>query len=189
MNGFDSNTSGANVAMIGFAPKGDNDVLSDVVVAETARRLIVTIENTEQGDIVRSATAPEDKTKVWIQIDPVTGVPIGQYKTWDEASKSWKSAATVAPYVPPKTRTGSIESPIGQSTVNFEFEDIGTNNYQVSLAPTTFRDGSWAAPPASFPTTFGWVISYKAATVVTVAFFGVPAGGITWEIDLTERKE
>lgn len=227
MNGSNSNTSGSNVANIGFWPKAilprivnllggvidslkgiqtaeqlsasvdfsefaGSDKLSDSVMEEIARRLVVTIEKAQPGNVLFQPAEPEDHTKAWWQTDPLTGLPVGRLKQWNATSGSWVVVDTAAGdvYVPPKRRNGLMASPAGNSTQNLPFADIATTDYTVTLTPTTFSGASntWAPPPATFPNPFGFVVVNKTSNSVSIAFFGIPTGGITWEVDVQDRQ-
>lgn len=226
MNGSNSNTSGANVASVGFWPRAilsavvtqlggimaslkgiqtgaqlpasvdfsalaGSDKLSDATMSEICRRLIVTIEKEQAGNVLFQPTAPEDHTKAWWQTDPLTNLPIGRLKQWDSQQAAWVSVDLPSDtYVPPKRRNGILASPAGTSTQNLQFQDIGTSDYKVTLTPTTFSGTSntWAPPPTTFPAPFGFVIVNKTSNLVSIAFFGIPTGGITWEVDVEDRQ-
>lgn len=227
MNGSNSNTSGANVANVGFWPKAilpalvnllggvinslkgiqtaeqlpasvdfaalsGSDKLSDAVMEEIARRLVVTIEKAQPGNVLFQPTAPDDHTKAWWQTDPLTGLPIGRLKQWSAATGTWAVVDTAATdvYVPPKRRNGLMASPAGNSTQNLPFEDIGTDDYTVTLTPTTYSGSSrtWLPAPTTFPNPFGFVVVNKTSNLVSIAFFGIPTGGITWEVDVQDRQ-
>lgn len=181
-------TGSLTVAAVDFSPTAGTDGIADSVMDEIARRLIVTLEAQTDGNVVFSVDPPDDKSKVWWQIDPVTSVPIGQPKLWNADEAAWVPISdSNQPYVPPLTRTGSLFAPEGNSTSNLDFSDIGTTDYQVTLTPTTFSNGSWGVAPTTFPTHFGWIVANKATNQITVSFYGTPAGGITFEVDILER--
>lgn len=226
MNGSNSNTSGANVANVGFWPKAvlpavvnllggivaslkglqagqqlpasvdfssfeGSDKLTDGVMEEIARRLVVTIEKEQAGNVLFQPLAPDDHTKAWWQTDPITNLPVGRLQQWDTTQAKWVPVDTSANvYVPPKRRNGLMFSPAGASTQNLPFEDIGTDDYRITLTPTTFSGTSntWLPAPVTFPSPFGFVVSNKTSNLVSIAFFGIPTGGITWEVDVEDRQ-
>lgn len=171
-----------------FAPGNDKSKVPDDIAAELAMRLIGTVERAANGNLVFSTTPPDDKTKVWFQIDPTTSIPIGSAKTWNETAKAWLPITqSGSPYIPPQRRSGMIYAQAGASTANFDFPDMGTSDYIVTLTPTTFLNGSWGVAPNAFPTHFGWTVVNKANDQISVGFYGTPTGGLNFEVDLEER--
>lgn len=178
----------AEIATVDYAVKGGSDLLPNVTMEEIARRLIVTIELKAQGNVVFSDTPPEDKSKVWWQIDPISGIPLGSPQVWNSTTDSWEPVQTVASaYVPPKRRSTTAFADEGQSQATVQFESIGTKNYMVTITPTTLINGSWQPAPLTYPTHSGWVIVNKAESELTINFFGTPENGLTFEIDIEER--
>lgn len=175
-------------ASVDFSEKNPVDKLPDSTMEEIARRLIVTVESQTPGNVLFQPTEPADHTKAWWQTDPITGLPVGVLKIWDEDSGAWVAADVNQQGFVPRRRNGLLVAPAGISTQNFSFQDIGTLNYRIILTPT-LSDGSggWGAPPGSFPANFGFFIANKTNTIVTVAFYGIPTGGLRWEIDIEER--
>lgn len=178
-----SNTSGENIASrIDFrpVPSGQPQYLSAKARAEIIRDLIVAFENVVEGDVIFSPTAPDDKTKAWWQTDPVTGIPIGQPKHWSEADNEWVDIADpgTSSYTPPVERTVSKEIAVGASQVTFEFAEMGTDEYHVSIVELLKIGGDWLTPPANM-NNYARAISGKSTTSVVINFFGVPAGGLT----------
>lgn len=180
-------------AAVDFAFMAGSDKISDSVMEEITRRLIVTIEKEQPGNVLFQPTEPDDHTKVWWQTDPNSNLPIaGGLRQFDTKSGKWVPVDTNigTNYVPPKRRSGLLASPAGTSTQNLPFEDIGTTDYQVVLTPTTFSGTSktWLPAPTSFPNPFGFVVVNKTTTLISIAFFGIPTGGITWEVDVQDRQ-
>lgn len=178
-------------AAVDFSVLAGSDKIADAAMEEIARRLIVTFEKESQGNVLFQPTAPDDHTKAWWQTDAVTGLPIGRIKQWNEQQAKWVNVEQPTDvYVAPLKRNGRITAPAGTSTQNFPFQDILTSDYKVILTPTTYStsSNSWLPAPISFPTTFGYVIVNKTNTLLSIAFFGVPTGGITWEVDVEDRK-
>lgn len=179
MNGNSSNTSGANVAAIDFARKSGSDAIADVHLDEIARRLVITFEEATQGNVVFSPTPPDDKTKAWWQTDPVTGIPLGQPRIYDSTQSAWVAIDVTNTYTPPAKRYLKERVVAGASTVLFQFDDILTENYEVSLEWTTQNaDGTWAAAPATYPAQFGYIIAARTNTFLTVNAYAVPTGGL-----------
>lgn len=180
-------------ATVDFSLKAGDDVVSDRVMAELARRLVVTFESANQTNIVQQPTEPSDHTKLWIQTDPITGVPIGGLKKWDEGTQSWvDSSGSSANYSAPERRRIYKQVAAGASTINIDFADIKTDKYYVSFVFTTEQpNGTWAPPPASYPTAFGYFVTNKTSTQITLAFYGVPVGGLTvdgWIEEITNSN-
>lgn len=190
MNGSSSNTSGANVAAVDFTPQAGSDLVSNKVMEEVARRLNVTFEQAVSSDFIISATAPEDLTKIWFQIDPITNVLIGQAKIWDADAEEWVSPATQdVPYAPPQKYRTTFFSAAGASTSNVTLAGITTTDYDVTLTPTTQTvPGTWLPAPVTFPSHFGFVIIGRTETTLQVAVYGAPTGGIQWEVLIEERE-
>lgn len=168
---------------VDFAEKGAVDKLPDATMAEICRRLVVTVEKQEPGNIIYSPEPPEDKTKAWMPTDPVTGLPLdGKLKIWDEDSTAWVYSDVQGGYTPPLKRELKQRVAAGASTVNFPFADIKTDNYYVVVTFTTQNDdGTWNAPPGSYPAGFGYLVGNKTNTQVSIAFYGVPTGGMMVE--------
>ncbi len=178
----------ADPATVDFSASAGSDKISDAAMAEITRRLVVTVERDNPNNVLFQPTEPDDHTKSWWKTDPVSGIPIGQPLIWSDEQGKWVSTtASQQTYVPPATRSGTIMAAAGTSTANFEFTDILTTNYSVTLTPTTFINGAWAPAPVSFPTHFGALVVNKTNTLVSVNFYGVPTGGVMWEIDITSR--
>lgn len=181
-------TGELQICSVDFVSKSGSDLLPDPVMEEVARRIIVTLEAAAQGNVIFSVTPPDDKSKVWWQLDPTTLVPIGSPKLWNDTTQTWDPiTATGQTYVPPRRRHGRIVAPAGNSTVNFDFADLGTDDYAATLTPTTYLNGAWGTAPSSFPTHFGWTVINKTGNQMAVSFYGTPTGGLTFEIDLEER--
>lgn len=191
MNGANSNTLGSSVGTIDFIPKGPNHDIPDPKMAEIAERLVFTLEAANPGNVVQSPTPPEDLTKGWLQTDPVTGYPLPNgLKRWDSVAGEWVAVQAAAPVADPRKRRFAYTTcPAGASVQNVNFEDMLTSNYKVTLTPTTYNPSTSAWSPAhnSFPAAFGFEIVNKTSTGVSIAFFGVPTGGMTWEVDIEER--
>lgn len=179
----------AQPVALDFMLKSGSDCISDDRMAEIVRRIVATVERgTEQGNIVFSVEEPEDHTKAWQQIDPVTKLPVGQYKVWDNEQQKWVSPTADAT-AQPRVRYGKMYSAPGQSTVNFSFQDLETENYQVTLTPTTFYNGSYGIAPSVLPNGFGALITAKSNAQLTVFFSGIPSlggNGVTWDVKVEE---
>jgi hypothetical protein len=223
MNGQNANTSGAQVANIGFlragildrfvtflenlknqltkvvngeadlaevdySVKGGSDKISDETMAEISRRLVITLEAKAQGNVVFSATPPTDHSKVWWQVDPVTGIPIGSPKVYNSTTQTWETVQPASnAYVPPRRRWVTVLAAEGQSQHTVNFATMDTTDYTVIVTPTTFISGTWQPAPDTFPTHFGYVITNKGEAELTLNFFGTPEGGSNFEIDVIER--
>lgn len=170
-----------STAAVDFSDKSGSDCLSDAVMEEVARRLIVTLESDKQSNVIFSPTPPEDHLRAWWQTDQVTGIPIGQLKTWNDTQGQWVAVSQIESYSPPARRRilGHVAGGNPAQSVTFNFEDIKTEDYYVLLTPTTQAvDLTWNAAPLSFPSAYGWVVTQKNATSLVVSFFGVPTGGL-----------
>lgn len=186
MISLENSLGSANVAHDYMARSG-TDQIPDTVMAEVARRLTGTIESNELSNVVFSTTEPEDKTKVWWQTDPVTGVPVGQPKIWSEADSQWIDAATgVAPYVPPKEVYIGIDQVAGDATRNVTIPDMGREDYFVDVEVNTYYAASWNSPSVNMDD-FGWQITNKTATQITFMFFNVPTGGLHFDLRIRNR--
>lgn len=177
---------------VDFSEQGASDHLTDEVMAEITRRLIVTLESEKPGQVLFQPTEPADHTKGWWQTDPITNLPIsGKLKVWKDETQKWEDVDTSNVYIPPLRRTGKMVSPAGASVQNLNFVDMKTSDYIVTLTPTTYNvtSNSWAPAPGSFPSGFGFVLSNKTNTSISVSFNGIPTGGLTWEVDVQERKD
>lgn len=178
-------------ASVDFVGKAGSDRIADDTLDEICRRLVVTVEKQDPGNVLYQPLEPNDHTKAWWKTDPVTNLPIaGELRQWVEKSASWERVQNTGVYVPPKRRSGILVSPAGLSTINFAFQEIATTDYISTLTPTLrgTGEGSWNTPPSSFPAGFGYAISNKTSNSLSVAFFGIPTGGLTWEVDIEERQ-
>lgn len=189
MNGSDSNTSGADVATIDFAEKSGSDMLSNDQLGEIARRLQITFERQQTGSVLFQPVAPDDHTKGWVQTDILTGLPVSKVKIWDEESGGWVLQDTSDPvYVPPPKRYASVTAEAGASLVTVSFEDIKTSEYFVVVTPVTLENGTWNPAPAAFPDGYGWAITNKTNTSFSIQFRGMPAAGLSFEFEITDKQ-
>lgn len=171
-----------------FAVRGGSDRISDSDMAEIARRLIITLELKEAGNVVFSANPPGDKSKVWWQVDGITGIPTGSPKVWNSTTQTWENVQTVASaYVPPQKRSVTVLADAGQSQHTVNFPTIQTTDYSVQITPTTFIGGNWLPAPGAFATHFGFIVTNKGEAECTISFFGTPTGGANFEVDIEER--
>lgn len=179
------------LASVDFASQAGTDKIVDAVMEEIARRLVVTLETQEQGNVVYSPTEPEDLTKAWIKTDPVTGLPInGIVYVYDSNTETWVPSPNQGAYVPPEKRFSKQTVAAGASTINFPFADMGTANYFPTLTFTTqAADGSWNAPPVSYPAGFGYLVTNQTNTTCSVSFWGVPVGGMSAILEVEEIPE
>lgn len=187
MNGTASNTSGASEVKLRFKPQTDQDRIPQVVIDELSRRGYGIAEESNQGaaTVLLQPTEPEDKTKVWWQTD-LSGVPIGLPLTYSTTQSRWVPLGTDASaYTAPVTRNGADYIPAGTSTKLFgPFATVGTTRYLVTLTPSFFYSGTWHTP-AVFPTGYGYALSNKAEDSFSVAFYGIPTGGLAIEWQIT----
>lgn len=187
MNGTNSNTSGSSVADVDFAKKAGTDCIPDSTMDEIARRLQVTFESLQDGNVVFAPSPPADTSKIWWQTD-ANGIPIGSPLKYDNATNQWVPVALGGnSFVPARRRFGRFLAPAGDSTKTLEFADMGTSDYLVTLTPTTFDGNTWAPAPTNFPGHFGWILANRSPTSVTVFTKGAPTGGIYFEVDIEER--
>lgn len=190
MNGSNSNTAGKNVATVETEQKRESDCISDALMQEIARRLKVTWENSTEGDIIGTTEPPADKTKIWWPRDATTGTRIGQPKVWDAPTEAWVALGNVTlPSQAKRRRKNGLQFvAAGAGPAVFTFESVGTDNYQIYLAPTRKVGGTWLAASANM-TGFGWQVLAQTETSFTVHFFAVPTDGfgILWEIATLEE--
>lgn len=187
MNGSNSNTSGSQVATISIKPD-PNGKISESVLQEMQRRLVITIETAAQGNVVFSTTPPEDTTKVWWKTDPVSGLPTGQPLTYNSSTSTWEANNPTNSIVLKKRRTGVKFVEEGDSTVNILFTDMGSIGYNVKLTPTTMdADGAFQVPQAA--DTSSWVVSAQAANQCSVTFYAVPTGGLSYLYEIEETGD
>lgn len=182
MNGANSNTSGDDVPIIDFVPKGESDSIRDERMEEIARRLIIKIARSIQGGVIFSPTEPDDKTKGWWQTDPQTGIPIGEVKRYDAKTGTWVAQVTnKGAYTPPKEKLVTRFVAAGDSTVDVAV-GFNTANYMVSVVMR-------ATPaPATYPTAMGWTITSKTAQSLVFDLKSMPAGGVTMEVYVRELE-
>lgn len=174
---------------VDYAPKGGSDKVADVVMDEISRRLIVTYEKPNPGNIAYQPEAPDDHSKLWVQTDVQTGIPVGGIQRWSETSGKWVPADPAASaYTPPLQRSGFLAVTAGNSTNVFSFENIKTTDYRVTLTPTTYLGGAWNAAPANFPDGYAVVVTNKTSNELTIAVFDAPTGGLAYEIDVQARS-
>lgn len=174
---------------VDFSEKQGSDKLGNDTMEEIARRLIVTVEKEQIGNVLFQPTPPDDHTKAWVPTDPVSGLPTdGKIRVWDSNTSAWVLADNQPGYVAPLKRFVAKHIAAGTSTVNFEFPSIGTINYFPTVTFTTQNaDNTWAAPPGSYPAGFGYLITNKTETSVSIAFFAVPAGGMNCELQCEQK--
>lgn len=178
-------TGELSILAVDFVKQSGTEKIPDDMREEIAQFLIITLEKEAQGNVVFSTSPPEDKSKVWWQIDPATQTPIGSPKLWNETEQAWLPIDTSASsYVPPKQRHATVTALAGASTIVTNFSDIGTTDYRVTLTPT-IRSGGVA--PASFPNAFGYCVLSKSTTSVTISFYAVPTEGLEFDLDVEER--
>ena len=183
MTGTSSNTSGSSIVTLEFAPKSGSHQIPDKIAAELSSRAILTLENADTGPVVLSPTKPEDKTKVWVKTDAITGIP-GQSYVWSEADNDWVlSNNQTTPYTPPFEQFFEFDAAAGASTKSGTFADMGRSDYFVSVEISTFVTGVWNAAPANM-NNFGWCITSKSNTNCTFAIFAVPTGGLHFRVKL-----
>lgn len=187
MNGSNTNTSGDSVASVDSVAKKAGDCLTDGVMAEIARRLTVTLETSQSGQVVLSATAPTDTTKIWWKVDPITNIPVGNPMTYDATSSAWKEITSQATSGFKVVRTGTITVPAGASTQTLNFETVNTANYAAFFSPTARTgSGQWNAAPDTL--TANWIIANQASNQLSVKFYAVPTGGLQYDYLLVERN-
>lgn len=175
-----------------FMEQAGSDNVPDEVMREICRRLVLVVERGNESKLVQSVEAPTDHTKAWQPIDPLTSIPIGQYKIWSDTSNAWVVATPGDEnvYTPPKERFVRAVAAPGSSTVNVTFADMLTTDYHVTLTPSTWQPGgSYTFAADTLPDGFGWMITNKSNTQVTIAFYGQPnlgtdedPLGLTWEV-------
>lgn len=177
MSDTTSNTSGAQVVTFEYAKFSGSDKIPDVVLAELVRRLIGSVDTSELGNNAFQPLPPDDKTKVWWETDPITGIPVGNAKVWDEATESWVDSATkTAPYSAPMQRIVEVDCIVGDNTKTVTFDDMGRDDYFVSLEVNTKVAGVSIAVVDNKD--MGISISGKQATQLTLNVFNVPTGGM-----------
>lgn len=81
-------------ALKDFLRKVAGDCISDQAMTEIARRLLVFFKQPDP-QIIRSATAPSDKSKLWLPVDAVTGAVTGVLQGYDSASGSWVDVSNI----------------------------------------------------------------------------------------------
>lgn len=166
----------ADLVALDFVLKSGSDRIPDAQMAEISRRLIATLARGIEGNTIFSATEPADHTKAWQKIDPVTSIPVGQYRIWDDPSNQWVIPSGLDPttvYVPPQEFFGSIYVAPGSSTVSIDIGNFETENYFVGVTPTSLYQGAYQASVA-FPNTYGWNISGRTNSQVSFYFSGIP---------------
>lgn len=186
MNGLaETNTNGETQAKLRFKVAGESDKIAGSIIEELQRRGYVVIEAVVEGNVVLSPIEPEDKKKVWFKTD-VNKVPQGSPLTWKSDIGKWTPNDGSA-YVAPDQRNGSQFVAAGGSVVTFgPFKSMKTTNYHVSLTATMLWDGIYHTPIVTFPDKYGYFLVNKAVDLFTVQFYGIPAGGLGFEWQITE---
>lgn len=180
-----SATNGQDVLSLDYSVRGEGDVISDKQMAEIARRLIGTLEDQTGGNVVLSPTPPEDLSKLWGQTDPTSGVLQGQLQKWDAEQNKWvPTAETGEVYIPPlETGLLRVTAPAGASTQTVPLGlDMERVDYFLSVTPSTWNGTVFGAAPATYPTTYGWAVSNKTESEITITFNGIPTGGLVFEV-------
>ena len=190
MNGADSNTSGANEAKLRLKAAGEFDKIPAWLKEELERRGFVKFEVNVESNVIISPAEPADKTKVWFKSD-LNNVPQGFPWVWNAETGAWEQITPdQTAYVPTKKRFGAVFSPAGSSTpAPPNFESLGTIEFFVTLTPTLFIGGAWQSPPGVFPDKFGYFVGNKTENSFSVSFFGIPAGGLSWEWKVEEKRD
>lgn len=174
-----------DVLAVDFIAQSGTEKIPNDLREEIARFLVVTLEKATEGNVVFATTPPEDKSKVWWQIDPATSIPIGSPKLWNATTGAWEPINTNGTvYVPPLQRKSLVIALSGNSTITTDFTDIGTVDYRVTLTPT-IRTGGVA--PAVFPNAFGWCVLAKTTSSIVISFYAVPTEGLEFELDVEAR--
>lgn len=173
----------ADMIAADFMEKSGTDCIGNERMSEICRRLVLTLSKGIEGNIIFSATEPDDHTKAWQPIDPLTKIPTGQYKVWDSEegeNGAWvvpDTSGDATPYVPPLEFFGRVVAPPGASTQSLSFPDMKTTNYFVHVTPTSLNAGAYLPFPATFANNFGVV--NKANSQVTLQFSSIPNLGTT----------
>lgn len=188
MNGSDSNTSGDNVAVREWT--GTPKHVSQPARDEILRDFQISWERkTADSDIWSGTTEPTDKTKIWWPKDPVSGTRIGQPKYYDTATGTWVALGTDSGAAQARKRANGEKAVVaGASIVSISFDGIASDNYKVTITPSTKQeDGTYGPSPANM-NNFGWCIVAMATGQFQVQLFAVPTGGLTllWEVEELE---
>jgi hypothetical protein len=172
-----------------FISQATGDQVPDAAMREIVRRMVVTLEAADQQtQVLFQSVAPTDTTKIWWPTDPLTGIPESTPKTWN--GSAWVG---IVPAIPPAVtlptrQNAKMLAAAGASQIQFQFNDMGTTKYDVSITPSLLEsDGvTYAAPPSSI-TNLGWMEATRATNSYTLQVFGVPTGGLTFLFSATSQ--
>jgi hypothetical protein len=175
-------------ALKDFARKIVGDCVSDALMAEIARRVLVFFKQPDP-QIVRSATAPSDKTKLWLPVDAVTGAPTGVLQVYNATTGQWVDSSVIGQCISSQEgnllktdEEGCLLVPSGETpgVTDVYTETLtpdGSNEAEVDLVYTKFEDTDAEIgvnvvddDPAA---TFRWAVSDRAVNGCTVKFFGL----------------
>src|SRR5215207_7639845 len=67
MNGTTNNTSSRFTVSLSFQKRGLGDCIPDERMQELVKRIVATVPDDLENDIVRSESAPQDRSKLWYQ--------------------------------------------------------------------------------------------------------------------------
>jgi len=84
-----TNTSGDSNVGFDFTKKGGSDCISDSNMAEITRRIQGFITSSTAGDVVFSQNPPQNKLKLWVQLDETGDIIGGKIYSYDSDSGLW----------------------------------------------------------------------------------------------------
>jgi hypothetical protein len=183
-------------ALKDFAPKGASDCVSDKMMKELARRLLIFFQRPDP-QIIRSAAPPSDKTKLWLPVDADTGAVIDVLKVYSAETGAWK----------PATELGQCLSGDEDNVLQIDGEGCllvargklpgvvevfdetiagdGAGEAEVDLVFTKFEDTNAEIAvnvTDTDPTAnFRWTVEDRAVNGCTIHFYGV-TGTLTLKI-------
>ena len=133
------NTRASEVVQFDYERQKSGDCVDDQVMAEIAERLIGSFLQADGAEVVRSTSAPKDKTKFWLPVD-ASGTPVGNVLKYDAQLGQWVDS-NGTPFDPVETEvilekfeTRTITSATDLTFELPEFEE-GNLEYSVTVTP------------------------------------------------------
>lgn len=176
-------------ALKDYIRKTAGDCISDALMMEITRRALIFFKQPDP-QIVRSATAPSDKTKLWLPVDAETGAPTGVLQVYNSTTGQWVDSSAIGQCI--SSQEGNLlttdeegcllvakgKTPGVSEVFTETLTPDGSDNAEVDLVYTLFEDTD-ALISVNFSATIGadarwWVID-RVVNGCTVKFSGLTA--------------
>lgn len=176
-----------DTALKDFLRKTSGDCLSDAALSEIARRLLVFFRQPDP-QIVRSATAPSDKTKLWLPVDAETGAPNGVLQGYNTTTGTWQDVSSIGECISDAEgqalevdEEGCLLVPKGKlpgycEAIEESVDADGSNEAELDVVYSGFEDTN-AEISVNFKTDPGanarWCVEDRSVNGCTIHFFGI----------------